>query len=173
MESAAIFGLLKEKFPDAILEENTTNRDPYLEIMPESVLPVCRYVKSDPRFAMDYLACLSGVDYGKDLAVVYHLESIKHRHVLVLKVRLPRENPTIDSVTPIWGGANWHEREAYDLLGIRFAGHPNLKRILCAEDWVGFPLRKDYEYPTEYHGIPCPLTVHTLPEKDRKRAPAH
>ncbi len=93
--------------------------------------------------------------------------------MLVLKVDLSRENPVVDSLTSVWRGANWHEREAFDLVGIQFTGHPNLVRILCAEDWVGHPLRKDYDYPTEYHGIPCPLTVHTLPEKERKRAPAH
>jgi NADH-quinone oxidoreductase subunit C len=173
MQTQEMFTILKERFSDSIVEENTTNRDPFLQVKPESILPICRFVRQDPRFKMDYLASISGVDYGKTLGIVYHLESIQQRHLLVLKADLPRENPRVDSVSSLWSGANWHEREAFDLVGIDFAGHPNLKRILCAEDWVGHPLRKDYEYPTEFHGIPCPLTVHTLPEKERQRAPAH
>ncbi|MBI1853997.1 MAG: NADH-quinone oxidoreductase subunit C [Planctomycetes bacterium] len=171
MQTAEIFAAIKTKFPDAIVEENTTNRDPYLKLKPEAILLVCRFLRTDPRLLMDYLACLSGCDYGTShpLAVVYHVESIRFKHTVVLRVDLPRDHPVIESVTLLWRGANWHEREAFDLYGIEFSGHPNLKRILCAEDWVGFPLRKDYQYPTEYHGIPCPLTVHTLPDKDKQR----
>ena len=92
--------------------------------------------------------------------IVYHLFSMKHKHSLVLKVILPRwkegrpgELPEVPSVSGIWSTADWHEREVYDLNGVYFTGHPNLRRILCPEDWVGHPLRKDYEMPLEYHGI--------------------
>jgi NADH-quinone oxidoreductase subunit C len=92
--------------------------------------------------------------------VVYHLYSMQHKHSLVLKVILPRwkgdqpgELPEVPSVASLWSTADWHEREVYDLSGVYFTGHPNLRRILCPEDWVGHPLRKDYEMPLEYHGI--------------------
>jgi NADH-quinone oxidoreductase subunit C len=111
-------------------------------------MEIAKFVAEDPAFAMDYLSFVSGVDRleAKQIEVVYHLFSTSHRHELLLKVRTDRENPRVDSVTRIWAGADWHEREAYDLLGIVFEGHPNLRRIMMTEDWAGHPLRKDYVY---------------------------
>src|SRR5665647_19066 len=92
----------------------------------------------------DFLFCLSGVDYGQDLGVVYHLRSTKYNHVVVLKTRTSdRENPQLDSVSDIWKTADFHEREVYDLLGIKFTNHPDLRRLFLDNSW-GFPLRKDY-----------------------------
>jgi NADH-quinone oxidoreductase subunit C len=92
----------------------------------------------------DYLFCLTGVDYGQDLGVIYHLRSTTLGHAIVLKVRTSdRENPQFDSVTDIWLTADFHEREAFDLLGIRFANHPDLRRLFLDSSW-GYPLRKDY-----------------------------
>lgn len=96
--------------------------------------------------------------------VVYHLSSLTHRHSLVVKVRVPRRKdagrpmaesnlPVLPSVSSIWPSSDWHEREVFDLSGIRFTGHPDLRRILCADDWPGHPLRKDYTFPNEYHGV--------------------
>lgn len=94
--------------------------------------------------SFDFLFCLSGVDYGQDLGVVYHLRSTKHDHSVVLKIRTSdRINPQFDSVTDIWKTADFHEREVYDLLGIKFTGHPDLRRLFLDKSW-GFPLRKDY-----------------------------
>ena len=94
------------------------------------------------------------------MALIYHLCSLRHKHRLVLKVRLPRWQdgtegrlPEVPSVAGVWSTANWHEREVFDLCGVRFTGHPDLRRILCPEDWAGHPLRKDYRVPDEYHGI--------------------
>jgi NADH-quinone oxidoreductase subunit C len=94
------------------------------------------------------------------MEVVYHLSSITKKHSMVVKVKIPRwkddvegQCPEVPSVTSVWRTADWHEREVYDLSGIWFTGHPDLTRILCPEDWVGYPLRKDYEMPLEYHGI--------------------
>ncbi|MFO1095596.1 MAG: NADH-quinone oxidoreductase subunit C [Planctomycetaceae bacterium] len=94
------------------------------------------------------------------LEVVYQLFSVSHKHRITIKARLPRwagdtpgDLPEIDTVSHVWAIADWHEREAYDLLGVRFVGHPNLVRILCPDDWEGHPLRKDYEFPLEYHGV--------------------
>ncbi|MGH2626199.1 MAG: NADH-quinone oxidoreductase subunit C [Anaerolineales bacterium] len=114
----------------------------------ERLLEIARFAAEDPGFAMDYLSFVSGVDKPEagQIDVVYHLFSTTHRHELLLKVRTDRANPRVDSVTRIWAGADWHEREAYDLLGITFEGHPNLRRIMMTEDWAGHPLRKDYVY---------------------------
>jgi NADH-quinone oxidoreductase subunit C len=108
--------------------------------------------------------CLSGVDYkgakGEPdrMEVVYHLFSMKLRHKCVLKVELPRENPSVPTLENVWAIANWHEREAYDLFGIRFEGHSDLRRILCPDDWEGYPLRKDYQQPESYLGMPVAPT---------------
>ena len=94
--------------------------------------------------SFDFLVLLTGVDYGNDLGVIYHLRSSKHGHTVVLKVRIAdRQNPSVDSVSDIWQTADFHEREAYDLLGIRFNNHPDLRRLFLDNSW-GFPLRKDY-----------------------------
>lgn len=114
----------------------------------ERLLELARFAAEDPGFHMDYLSFVTGVDQpaAGQIEVVYHLFSSIHRHELLLKVRTDRADPRVDSVTPIWRGADWHEREAYDLLGITFEGHPNLRRIMMTEDWAGHPLRKDYVY---------------------------
>jgi NADH-quinone oxidoreductase subunit C len=137
------------------------------------LLEVCRFLKEDRRLQFDLLNCVSGVDYLEPDAkkapkagfephteVVYHLSSFQKNHRFVFKLILPRwkdnqpgQLPEVPSVSEIWRTADWHEREVYDLSGVWFTGHPNLVRILLAEDWVGHPLRKDYEYPLEYHGI--------------------
>lgn len=154
MEAKEIFEILQEKFGDRILETDLEGKEPSLKIHPVAIGEVCLFARDDPRLRFDYLACLSGVDHKTSLGVAYHLDSIEHGHRIALKVELDREDPKVPTVSAIWPTANWHEREAYDLVGIHFEGHPNLVRILCAEDWVGHPLRKDYEFPKEYHGIP-------------------
>lgn len=111
----------------------------------------------------DSLMSLAGIDYagmkthgaeaGDSLGVVYHFFSFTHRLKVTLKVWLPRTEPTVATISDLWRTAEWHEREAFDLYGIQFEGHPRLTRILLPEDWVGWPLRKDYEMPVEYRGI--------------------
>lgn len=114
-------------------------------VKPENLYDLMLQLKSNQETNFDYLFCLSGVDWGKELGVVYHLESTSYRHVIVVKVQTEdRENPTFDSVCSIWKTAEFHEREAFDFFGIKFNGHPNLKRLFLTEDWDGFPLRKDY-----------------------------
>jgi NADH-quinone oxidoreductase subunit C len=109
------------------------------------LFPVARYLKEERGLAMDYLANLTAVDYLDHFEVVYHLLSMQHKHSLVLKVRLEgREGLEVPSVTPLWKGADFQEREVYDLLGIAFSGHPNLKRILTWEGFPGHALRKDF-----------------------------
>jgi NADH-quinone oxidoreductase subunit C len=147
--------------------------DPFVVVDAADLFEVCRFLKSDEALGFNLLNCISGVDFLEPdpkkapkagfephFEVVYHLHSFAHRHRLVLKVNLPRwkdgkpgELPELPSVSSIWPAADWHEREVYDLSGVWFNGHPDLRRILLSEDWVGYPLRKDYEYPLEYHGI--------------------
>jgi len=169
-----IHGILVEQFDDQrIVALVTEAKDPWIEVAHDSIHDVAQFLKSDNRLAFDHLNNLTGVDYfepdpkkaakfGHDphLEVVYHLYSYDQKHSAVIKVKLPRwqndtpgEIPELASVSDVWAIADWHEREAYDLMGIQFLGHPNLRRILCPEDWTGHPLRKDYEFPMEYHGI--------------------
>jgi NADH-quinone oxidoreductase subunit C len=173
MTPAEIIAVLEQHFGPRVRSKNLTALDPFAVIDPADVVEVCRFLRDDPRLLFDLLNCITGVDYlepdakkapkaGYDphLEVVYHLSSFTHRHRFTLKFMLPRwkgdkpgELPEVPSVTEVWPAADWHEREAYDLCGVWFTGHPDLRRILLAEDWVGHPLRKDYEYPLEYHGI--------------------
>ena len=112
----------------------------------KDLVAVCRCLKDTERFGLDYLANLTAVDYPPDrMDVVYHLYSMAHKHgPLVLKVKLPRATPTAASVTPIWRGAEFQEREVYDLFGVTFEGHPDLRRILMWDGFAGHPMRKDY-----------------------------
>ncbi len=112
------------------------------------LLEVCRVLATDADFGLAYLSFVSAIDRPEtgQFEVLYHLYSHATRDELVVKVRIPRDQATVPSVTGIWDGANWHEREAYDLFGIVFAGHPNLRRIMMTDDWVGHPLRKDYVF---------------------------
>ena len=173
MTPAEIISLLEEKFPGRIKSKKLDALDPYFVVEPADLIGVCRFLKEDPRLSFEFLNCISGVDYlepdpkkapkaGFDphLEVVYHFSSFTHRHRIVLKIQLPRwkdnkpgELPEVPSVTALWATTDWHEREVYDLSGVWFIGHPDLRRILLSEDWVGHPLRKDYEFPLEYHGI--------------------
>ncbi|MBF0244349.1 MAG: NADH-quinone oxidoreductase subunit C [Planctomycetes bacterium] len=124
-----------------------------LGVAAAALVEVAQFCKSDPELQFGFLASLSGVDWNDRIEVVYHLLSYTFKHELVLKVSLDRERPELHSVESVWPTANWHERECYDLLGVNFSGHSDLRRILLPEDWVGHPLRKDYLPPTEYHGM--------------------
>lgn len=175
MNTADIASMIEEKFSQMLLARNYSVIDPYLVVEPGAWLTLAQWLRDDPRLQFDLLNCITAVDYLETdpakvakagfephLEVVYHVMSFVHRHRLVVKLLLPRwkgnvpgELPEVPSVTSVWPAANWHEREVYDLGGVRFIGHPDLSRILMADDWVGHPLRKDYEYPLEYQGIRC------------------
>ena len=136
---ARILGIVPEAQP----EENKQ----YLTlVVPAGNLhSLAEKLKNNPELSFDFLFCLSGVDYGKQLAVVYHLNSTTHKHAVVLKVKTgDRANPAFDTVCDIWRTAEFHERETYDMFGIRFNNHPDLRRIFLDEEWKGYPLRKDY-----------------------------
>ncbi len=117
-----------------------------LTVSPGQLHEIMSKLKYDDRTKFDYLFCLSGVDWGEELGVVYHLESTEFRHSLVVKVKTAdREKPNFDSVWDIWRTAEFHEREVFDFFGITFNNHPNLKRLFLTPEWEGYPLRKDYE----------------------------
>jgi NADH-quinone oxidoreductase subunit C len=136
---------IKTKFPEAVLAEDTFRGEGTLTINTGDILPVCRYLRDELSF--DYLVDLCGIDfYPREprFEVAYLLGSMKTKDRLRLKVSVPDENPRLSSVISVWKGADWMEREAYDMYGILFKGHPDLRRILLTPDWEGFPLRKDY-----------------------------
>lgn len=156
-----VFEILKGAFgAENCIEYYTNVQQPYIIVATERLIDVCNFLQKDEQLYFDYLDCLSGVDYGVEenrMEVVYHLTSIVYECRLTIKCILPRPTlpklPKLASVSHIWKSAEWHEREAYDLLGIYFEGHPDLRRIFMPEDWEGFPLRKDYKTAESYHNI--------------------
>ena len=174
MTPADTIAKLRTEFASAILAAHPEALDPHIVVEPSRIADVCRYLRDELQF--DILNNLAGVDYLETdskkvakagfephLEVVYHLSSFAHPgRRFTLKVILPRwkgdvvgDLPEVPTVTGVWRGADWHERECSDLLGIRFLDHPDPRRILLSDDWVGHPLRKDYEFPLEYHDIRC------------------
>jgi len=160
MEPVQIADRLKERFPEEVLDVKEFRGQVSVTVRKNRILEICRFLHDAPDLYLDYLIDLCGVDYlGKKenrFEVVYHLYSIRHRHALRLKAEVPENDARIDSVMPVWIGVNWHERECYDLFGIVFAGHPDLRRVLLPEDWEGYPLRKDYPVKgpeTEWSGF--------------------
>lgn len=148
MEPLEIAENIKGRFPEEVLDVKEFRGQVSVTLRKDKILDVCRYLHNSAELSFDYLIDVCGVDYlgrkDKRFEVVYHLYSIKHRHLIRLKAEVPEDDASIDSVTPVWVGANWHEREAFDLYGINFKGHPDPRRILMPEDWEGHPLRKDY-----------------------------
>ncbi len=130
--------------------------DAALVVAPEHWLAAASQLAHDPRLGFDFLRALTGVDFLErgEIEVVAHLFSYGQRHAAVLKTKVARAAPELMSLVEVWPAANWHEREAFDLLGVRFIGHPELRRLLLPDDWEGHPLRKDYEEPPDYRGIP-------------------
>ncbi len=158
MEFPVIAKLLEGRFPNAVKGVVTDKGDPWIEVEAGSVPEILGFLKEEEGLKFDLLLMVTGVDRpaaegGGSIEVVYHLLSTVEGHQLVLKAVLPRDKPACPSAAGVYPAALWHERETYDMLGVEFTGHPDLRRILCPEDWVGHPLRKDYEYPEEYGGI--------------------
>ncbi len=138
---------INEKFPSIQLESHQDVEWPVFRVPSEDLVNFCSLLKESPELLFDYLACITGVDWNDRFEVVYHIQSLLYNFKIVLKVNVDRRNPSIPSVTGIWAGADFQEREVYDMFGIIIEGHPNLRRILLPEEWEGFPLRKDYVTP--------------------------
>jgi NADH-quinone oxidoreductase subunit C len=154
---------------EAIVSENTTNLQPYLVLQTERLAEVCLELHDNEATYFDYLSSVTGIDNGPEagtMEVVYNLYSIPYDHHLVLKVVVPRNStpeqsiPAVPTVSHIWRTADWQEREIFDLVGILFTDHPDMRRILCAADWQGHPLRRDYKLQDYYHGIKVPYDSH-------------
>ncbi|MBU0474501.1 MAG: NADH-quinone oxidoreductase subunit C [Bacteroidetes bacterium] len=173
MTAEEIFNLLKEKFGDSILEMVTdVPTEPIISVEPLKINLITQFLRDSDELQFNSLMNLSGVDDNNvqkvknedgsfsstdgTLSVYYHLDSLELKHKITLKVSTNRNNPEVESVTDIWHSANWHEREAFDMFGIKFNNHPDLTRILMPYDWKGFPLRKDYENPEFYEGMKIP-----------------
>jgi len=142
---------LKEKFPESILEIAEFRGELTIVVKKEDMVTLCTFLRDDPDLSFNFLSDLCGVDYlGRKprFDVVYHLYSLDKNHRLRLKVKV-EEGESVPSVTCVWNTANWHEREVFDLLGIEFDGHPDLRRIVLPEDWDGHPLRKDFPLTRE------------------------
>lgn len=151
---------LAERFT---VEAVTANYQPYLTVQADELVALCQFLRNDERLFFDLLACMTAIDNGPEtgtMEIIYNLTSIPYGHDLMLKLIVPRQNPTdahglpnVPSLAGVWRTADWHEREAFDLVGIHFTGHPDLRRILLPTDWEGHPLRTDYREPERYHGI--------------------
>lgn len=152
MTTQKIFDRLKDVFGNQVIDLSD-NIDPFVRVEPGAVADIAAFLKNDEDMQFESLMCLSGVDFPEHLTVVYHLFSTFHKHKIVLKIEVEREEPLVPTVEKIWGVANWHERETYDMYGIEFEGHSDLRRILCPDDWEGFPMRKDYRVQEYYRGI--------------------
>jgi NADH-quinone oxidoreductase subunit C len=133
---------LEAQFPGSLVEASGNA----IVVKPESLFQIASFLKNTPGLDFNYLNFMTAVDYKTYFEVVYYINSLEHNHLLILKTRCnDRENPTVPSVVSLWNGANFQEREVYDLMGIKFEGHPNLKRIALWEGFQGHPLRKDFK----------------------------
>ncbi len=142
MTNEELQSYLTGRFPDAEIKIGVQFVE--MTVTAEQLHETAVQLKESDEIAFDYVFCLTGVDYAENMGIIYHLESVKHRHTMVLKVRTAdRVNPAIDTVSDVWVTAKYHEREAYDLLGIHFNNHTDLRRLFLDDTW-GFPLRKDY-----------------------------
>jgi len=149
---------LKTKFADVILDITEFRNETTVTVRKEKIVEVCSFLKSDEELSFDYLSDLCGVDKLEEkdrFEIVYHLYSLKNKTRLRLKVKVDESDLKVPTVTSVWSTANWHERETYDMYGIQFEGHPDLRRIYMPEEFEYFPLRKDFPLM----GIPGSLTL--------------
>jgi len=145
IQTLPVVAALVEAVPDGVNAAKLDRGELTLEILAERIVEVCHFLKHDQKFVR--LSTVTGVDWYPEeprFEVVYHLHSPERNERLRLKCRVAGENPEVDSVTGVWRGANWYERETFDLFGVRFRNHPDLRRIMLPDTWKGHPLRKDY-----------------------------
>lgn len=159
MTPSEVFERLASRFADAVTDlhaDPKKDKDPWFVVQPAQVVAICTYLRDEPDLAFDFMECLTGTDYPdkKQIHVTVHLYSYARKHRAVFKMLLDREAPSCPTLSDVWPAANWQERECFDLLGVRFDGHPDLRRILLPDDWIGHPMRKDFKEANDYHGIP-------------------
>ncbi len=169
MTTLEIHTFLQQKFPDAGIIIEETVPEPSIRVPGEVLVPVAQFLRNDPQTAFNCLMCLSGLETEDELISVYHLYSMEHNHKCILKCGGSKESEvTVPSVSSIWPTAEWHERESYDLIGIKYSSHPDFRRILCPDDWEGHPLRKDYVPQTRWHEIPLTILQTNPTTEDEK-----
>jgi len=155
MTPSEIIEILKPHEGDGIVSAAADGTHPHVVVKAQRLAAVAAVLKTDWRLRFDLLRCISAIDWpaqnGVELS--YDLISTSLGHAFAVKVMLDRADPQVESVAGVWPAAEWHEREAFDLMGVTFLRHPDLRRILLPEDWVGHPLRKDYPYPVAYKGL--------------------
>ncbi len=156
MNNAEILAGIQAKFPGvqeiAKPEGQTRGTELYISVPAAELVSVSQHLRYDPPLSFDYLSFVTSIDWKTHFEIVYYLVSTLHQHKLVIKVRIDdRTNPELPSIAKIWPTADWQEREVFDMMGVRFAGHYNMRRILLPDDWEGYPLRKDYvQKPDRY-----------------------
>lgn len=166
MAPEEISRILKNKWGEAVIATHVEGGHPSATVAAGTWPAIAVWLRDEPALRFNFLRCISSLDMlaEEKIACVYELchvptdnpESLKTKsHTFAIRIEVAREHPEIPTIAHVWPAADWHEREAFDLMGVTFTGHPDLRRILCADDWVGHPLRKDYEFPLEYHGIPA------------------
>ena len=154
MKTSELIAKIKEKLDKDALEITETPFDDILiEINKDEIISVMETLKNDPELKFDSLLNQLGVDHKERFSVIYNLFSFSLDRKITVKAYLDRENPEISSIESIFRGINWFERETFEMLGITFSGHSNLQRLLLPDDWEGYPLRKDYAFPDQYHGV--------------------
>ncbi len=155
MTTHEIHERLKTRYGDDVGPLSEAKVDPFCVVKRERIVEVGRFLKTEAGLDFDFLEDETAVDWPKKnvIEVVYHLLSYEHRHTFVLKVEADRTAPAVPSVEGVWKTANWFEREIWDLFGVQFTGHPDLRRIMLPDDWVGHPLRKDYQEAGGWHGM--------------------
>ena len=157
MTFAEIKATIEKQYPGSVLE-NEGLGDHQVELKGEQWIEIATYMKTDPTLCFDQLECITGVDTGEEgpLQSRYNLHSMEHRHKIEVVICHDRKNPKVASIEQLWRIGDWFERETYDMFGIVYEGHRDLRRILWPDDWEGWPLRKDYEGQESYHGIIVP-----------------
>jgi len=155
MNAQEIHAKLQAQFGDAVGGLSETKIDPFATVKSDKIVEICQFAKTAAGLEFDYCEDVTGIDWPARnlIEIVYHLFSLQHRHQIVLKVETDRAQPCVPSVQGVWKAANWLEREVYDMLGVDFVGHPDMRRILLPDDWIGHPLRKDYQEAGGYHGV--------------------
>jgi NADH-quinone oxidoreductase subunit C len=146
---------LTAKFGEAIGPIQPAKKDAFCTFAPARLLEICRFLKNEPDLSFDFLEDLTATDHPKQnlIKIVYHFYSYRHRQMFIAKVEVNRSDAEVDTVESVWKAANWMEREVYDLFGVRFKGHSDLRRVLLPDDWIGSPLRKDYSEAGGYRDI--------------------
>lgn len=149
--------ILEKQFPGVVIIPEESHND-HIQLLPDNWNEIAKYLKNNAELKFDSCQCITGVDLGieENLEVRYNFHSMKHKHKIEIRIAVERKRPSIPSVEQVWRGADWLEREVYDMYGVRFKGHRDLRRMLLPDDWKGWPLRKDYKTPNIYNGMKVP-----------------